>query len=355
MAASASLRSAAAAASLSAAASASLASPAAARLLGACATFAVASLASAALAASAAATTASRAFVSLGARRGGGGGAREEDSDRARAREVSHARAALVLALERAKARLAAEAREVSRYDFSGAGVDPVAGGSSSRCANLALADLGAAVGFFPAGDQDPEVKPNASATGSSAFWGCAPVPPGSHRAPASWSAASPEERSAKLARSAAAFLLALARRCEVSSAPGNDSSSEEARGFFASRRNRGDEDVFASLLAPHLETLARAASLLGEAFSRDDVVFLSSAGDATRGARDLKSNPREVSALLAETLRLRRVAVPRLPSSSSFAPSRVSGRGNGPNALAFGGRGRGARGRGRGGASRGV
>jgi hypothetical protein len=333
MAASASLRSAAAAASLSAAASASLASPAAARLLGACATFAVASLASAALAASAAATTASRAFVSLGARRGGGGGAREEDSDRARARAVSRARAALVLALDRAKARLAAEAREVSRYDFSGAGVDPVAGGSSSRCANLALADLGAAVGFFPAGDQDPEVKPNASATGSSAFWGCAPVPPGSHRAPASWSAASPEERSAKLARSAAAFLLALARRCEVSSArEGNDSSSEEARGFFASRRNRGDEDVFASLLAPHLETLARAASLLGEA-----------------------SNPREVSALLAETLRLRRVAVPRLPSSSSFAPSRVSGRGNGPNALAFGGRGRGARGRGRGGASRGV
>jgi hypothetical protein len=301
MAASASLRSAAAAASLSAAASASLASPAAARLLGACATFAVASLASAALAASAAATTASRAFVSLGARRGGGGGAREEDSDRARAREVSRARAALVLALDRAKARLAAEAREVSRYDFSGAGVDPVAGGSSSRCANLALADLGAAVGFFPAGDQDPEVKPNASATGSSAFWGCAPVPPGSHRAPASWSAASPEERSAKLARSAAAFLLALARRCEVSSArEGNDSSSEEARGFFASRRNRGDEDVFASLLAPHLETLARAASLLGEA-----------------------SNPREVSALLAETLRLRRVAVPRLPSSSSFCRRR--------------------------------
>jgi hypothetical protein len=300
MAASASLRSAAAAASLSAAASASLASPAAARLLGACATFAVASLASAALAASAAATTASRAFVSLGARRGGGGGAREEDSDRARAREVSRARAALVLALDRAKARLAAEAREVSRYDFSGAGVDPVAGGSSSRCANLALADLGAAVGFFPAGDQDPEVKPNASATGSSAFWGCAPVPPGSHRAPASWSAASPEERSAKLALCAAAFLLALARRCEVSSArEANDSSSEEARGFFASRRNRGDEDVFASLLAPHLETLARAASLLGEA-----------------------SNPREVSALLAETLRLRRVAVPRLPSSSSSASS---------------------------------
>ena len=356
MAASASLRSAAAAASLSAAASASLASPAAARLLGACATFAVASLASAALAASAAATTASRAFVSLGARRGGGGGAREEDSDRARAREVSRARAALVLALDRAKARLAAEAREVSRYDFSGAGVDPVAGGSSSRCANLALADLGAAVGFFPAGDEDPEVKPNASATGSSAFWGCAPVPPGSHRAPASWSAASPEERSAKLALCAAAFLLALARRCEVSCArEGNDSSSEEARAFFASRRNRGDEDVFASLLAPHLETLARAASLLGEA-----------------------SNPREVSALLAETLRLRRVAVPRLPSSSSSAsssgrpltresretffaiprgpPSRVSERGNGRDALSFGGRGRGARGRGGlGGASRGV
>jgi hypothetical protein len=272
---------------------------------------------------------------------------------------VLRARAALVLALDRAKARLAAEAREVSRYDFSGAGVDPVAGGSSSRCANLALADLGAAVGFFPAGDEDRrEVKPNASATGSSssAFWGCAPVPPGSHRAPASWSAASPEERSAKLALCAAAFLLALARRCEVSSArEANDSSSEEARGFFASRRNRGDEDVFASLLAPHLETLARAASLLGEA-----------------------SNPREVSALLAETLRLRRVAVPRLPSSSSSAsssgrplvresrtffaiprgpPSRVeSRRGNGRDALAFGGRGRGARGRGGlGGASRGA
>ena len=337
----ASLRAAADAAAESAA-SASLASPAAARLLGACATFAVVSLASVALAASASATTASHAFVSLGARRGGGGGgggAPGEDSDRARAREVARARAALVLASDRAKARLAAEARDVARYDFSGA--RGLVGSGESYRGSTRLADLGMAV-EREAKAKDAKTEKDAD-DGRVAFWGCAPVPPGAHRAPRAWSAASPEERSAKLARSAAAFLLALARRCA------RRASSETERDAPC---------VFAPLLAPHAETLARVASLLGEA--RDE----KNAAEERRGVffktRARRSTFEETFALVAETLRLRRVEAPRIPSASSRDPradhsraaaSRIGGRASrdGPS-VAFGGRGgRARRGAGRG------
>ena len=309
--------------------------------LGACATFAVVSLASVALAASASATTASHAFVSLGARRGGGGGggAPGEDSDRARAREVARVRAALVLASDRAKARLAAEARDVARYDFSGA--RGLVGSGESYRGSTRLADLGMAV--------EREAKAKDSKTEKDAddcrvaFWGCAPVPPGAHRAPRAWSAASPEERSAKLARSAAAFLLALARRCA------RRASSETERDAPC---------VFAPLLAPHAETLARVASLLGEA--RDE----KNAAEERRGVffktRARRSTFEETFALVAETLRLRRVEAPRIPSASSPNPradhsraaaSRIGGRASrdGPS-VAFGGRGgRARRGAGRG------
>jgi hypothetical protein len=174
------------------------------------------------------------------------------------------------------------------------------------------------------------------------AFWGCAPVPPGAHRAPRAWSAASPEERSAKLARSAAAFLLALARRCARRAS--SETSSE-----------RDAPCVFAPLLAPHVETLARVASLLGEKNARDE----KNAAEERRGVLLV-----ETFALVAETLRLRRVEAPRIPSipsassrdpradhSQSHSASRIGGRASrdGPS-VAFGGRGgRARRGAGRG------